>query len=44
MARSCGKIDISDPVSSLGFLFLGTEPPVLGADCVPIVGCPEKCQ
>jgi hypothetical protein len=39
-----GRIDLSDPVSILGFLFLGREPPVLGTKCVRIAGYPENCQ
>jgi hypothetical protein len=39
-----GTIDLSDGVSLLSFLFLGSKPPALGTECVPIVGCPEKCQ
>jgi len=40
-------IDMSDAVSILTFLFLGTQPPILGTDCVPIAGCPDnsaKCN
>ncbi len=39
-----GKLDLSDPVSILGFLFLGGSPPVLGTECVRIAGCPESCR
>jgi hypothetical protein len=39
-----GKIDVSDPVSILGFLFLGTKPPALGKDCVRIIGCPDNAE
>ncbi len=39
-----GGIDLSDGVSILSFLFLGSKPPVLGEECVPIAGCPDKCQ
>jgi hypothetical protein len=39
-----GRIDISDPVGILGFLFLGSKPPAQGTNCVPIVGCLDKCE
>jgi hypothetical protein len=39
-----GKLDLSDPVSLLGFLFLGGTPPVLGTECIKIAGCPAKCE
>ena len=33
------EIDLSDLVYFYGFLFLGSSPPVLGTECVPILGC-----
>ena len=41
-----GTVNVSDAVSLFGFLFLGTPGPVLGAECVPIAGCPgtEVCR
>ena len=37
------RVDIADAVYLLGYLFaLGPEP-VLGADCRPIKGCPDRC-
>ena len=41
-----GGIDLSDPVRTLGFLFLGLDPPALGTECVRIEGCQEnaRCQ
>jgi hypothetical protein len=39
-----GRIDLSDPVSILGFLFHGARPPALGTECVWIAGCPDVCQ
>ncbi len=38
-----GRIDLSDAVRVLGFLFGGSAPPALGAECIPIPGCPERC-
>jgi serine/threonine protein kinase len=38
-----GAIDLSDPVSSLTYLFSTGRPPVLGTECVRITGCPDKC-
>ena len=38
------RIDLSDPVSILGFLFLGSEPPALGTECVRIAGCPDQVE
>jgi hypothetical protein len=37
------RVDISDPVYLLRFLFGGSSPPVLGAACLPIGGCPDRC-
>lgn len=37
------RVDLSDAVYLLSFLFGGGEPPVLGRDCVAIEGCPEMC-
>lgn len=42
--NSDGRLDISDAVRVLGFLFLGGLPPVLGAGCVEIPGCPQACR
>ncbi len=39
-----GSIDLSDAVSVLRFLFMGGQAHPLGTQCVPIPGCPEKCQ
>src|SRR4029453_15908646 len=37
------RIDLSDAVFILGWLFTGTNlPPVLGTECVPIAGCPDN--
>ena len=38
-----GTLDISDAVATLGYLFLGKPPHVLGRDCVPIEDCPDHC-
>ncbi len=37
-----GMVDLSDGVRVLGYLFGGSGPPVLGAECVPIAGCPDN--
>jgi hypothetical protein len=39
-----GGVDLSDAVHVLGFLFLAGPPPVLGAGCVEIPGCPDACR
>jgi hypothetical protein len=36
-------IDLSDPVHGLSFLFQGGGPPLLGGECVRLVGCPDRC-
>lgn len=37
------RIDISDALYTLNWLFTGTNgPPVLGVECLPIVGCPDN--
>ena len=41
------KIDISDVVYTLAYLFQGGSPPVQGASCKAIAGCPDndsKCE
>ena len=37
------SVDLSDAIGYFNFLFLGGVAPVLGAECVPIFGCPENC-
>ena len=37
-----GTVDLSDAAVVFGFLFLGAPGPVLGTECVPIVGCPAS--
>jgi hypothetical protein len=37
------QIDLSDAVYVLSFLFSGGQPPSLGGDCLPIVGCRSVC-
>ncbi len=36
-------VDVSDAIYALLFLFGDGAPPVLGEECTPIVGCPERC-
>ena len=38
-----GGIDLGDPIYVLTHLFAGGPPPVLGTECVVIVGCPDVC-
>jgi hypothetical protein len=38
------KIDLSDPIALLGFLFLGGPPPQLGLECTQISGCTSSCS
>jgi len=37
-------VDLSDAVYVLQFLFAGGPPPALGAACVEIEGCPDRCE
>ena len=38
------RIDLSDAIGSLSWLFLGTSPAhVLGSACIPVAGCPPTC-
>ncbi len=37
------EIDLSDVLHIFGYLFLSQAPPVLGAECVKIPGCPATC-
>jgi PhoPQ-activated pathogenicity-related protein len=39
-----GDVDVSDPVYLLGYLFIGGPAPPLGAECIPIEGCPRVCS
>jgi len=39
-----GKVDISDAVRLLGYLFNQGEPPALGIDCVQVLGCEDRCD
>jgi hypothetical protein len=41
-ANGDASVDISDAVWILGFLFSGLDPPVLGAHCRQIDGCPDN--
>jgi hypothetical protein len=38
-----GRLDLSDPVAALSFLFSSGETHVLGAGCTRIPGCPDAC-
>lgn len=38
------RVDLSDALRLLGFLYLGGPPPSLGLDCVPLRGCPDLCE
>ncbi len=38
-----GGLDISDTIYALNWLFIGGPPHAGGAECLPIVGCPERC-
>jgi len=42
-ASGDGKVDVSDAVRLLHYLFLSGPPPALGTDCTPIAGCPDAC-
>jgi hypothetical protein len=37
------RINITDPIHLLNYLFRGGPASALGAECVPIEGCPEVC-
>jgi len=39
-----GRIDISDGITSLAYLFQGGRPHALGPNCVGIEGCPAACD
>jgi len=39
-----GGVDISDAIRLLGYLFVQGEPPALGAGCVPVAGCEDRCE
>ncbi len=41
-SNSDGMVDLSDAVRVLWYLFGGSPPPVLGAECIPIAGCPDN--
>ncbi len=36
-------VNLADAVSLLNYLFLRGDPPALGTDCVPVLGCPSVC-
>ena len=36
------KVDLTDVISVLDYLFQGGAPPVLGEKCVPITGCQDN--
>lgn len=38
-----GRVNVSDGVHVLRYLWQAGPPPVLGEECVPIRGCPEVC-
>jgi hypothetical protein len=35
-------VDLSDAIRVFGYLFGGSAPPILGAACVPMEGCPDN--
>ena len=37
------SIDLTDAIHVLRYLFQGGPPPVGGASCLPIAGCPDAC-
>jgi hypothetical protein len=37
-------LDLADAVRVFGYLFQGSAPPVLGAACTPIEGCPDNAE
>jgi hypothetical protein len=39
-----GRLDISDGVAGLRWLFLGGPQHVLGRECRPVEGCPQGCS
>jgi hypothetical protein len=42
-ADGSGKVDLTDAVFLLDYLFRGGSTPALGSSCVPTVGCPDAC-
>jgi lamin tail-like protein/CotH protein len=42
-ASGDGSVDLTDTVHTLGYLFLGGPPPVLGEGCTEIPGCRDRC-
>jgi len=42
-ANGDGRVDLADAIHSLNWLYAGGRPHVLGADCVPVEGCPDLC-
>ncbi len=38
------RLDTSDAIHTLVYLFIGGEPPALGTECRPFIGCPEICN
>ena len=42
-ATGDARVNISDAIWLLGYLFRGGPPPLLGEDCLPIIGCPDSC-
>ena len=37
------RVDLSDAVAVLNYLFRGSAPPALGTECLRIEGCPDAC-
>ena len=41
---SSSRVDITDAIYLLSYLFLDGSAPRLGTTCVPIPGCPDQCS